>query len=149
MIYLEIKENVQKNICEDKLKQAVLATLDHLDRNQNIALTLVITGNEQIQTLNRQYRDDDAPTDVLSFTSGHTDPETGKLYLGDVLISYPQAKSQAKTRGHHVDDELQLLVVHGVLHLLDYDHLVPNEKEHMWDIQESILAKLDLDIDVS
>jgi probable rRNA maturation factor len=93
--------------------------------------------------LNRQYLGVDAPTDVLSFPVGEVDPESEALYLGDILISYPQALAQAEAAGHPVQAELQLLVVHGTLHLLGYDHAEEDEKTLMWKAQDEILARLE------
>ncbi|MEJ2413284.1 MAG: rRNA maturation RNase YbeY [Anaerolineales bacterium] len=76
-------------------------------------------------------------------------PSSLTLHRGDVVICYPQAASQAEKRGHAVEDELQLLVVHGVLHLLGYDHASQEEKDLMWEIQGNILADLGLEIEVS
>ena len=149
MIRFEIREQFQEQVDETLLRQAVLATLGHLGGDENVSLTVIVTGDEQIQTLNRRYRNVDAPTDVLSFSAGDTDPGTLERYLGDVLISYPQAELQAQTRGHATGDELQLLVIHGVLHLLGYDHAAPDEKTIMWERQSEILAELGLDIEVT
>jgi probable rRNA maturation factor len=83
-----------------------------------------------------------APTDVLSFPAGDIDPDTGEPYLGDVLISFPRAEAQVKSAGHPVEEEIQLLVTHGILHLLGYDHAEPEAKERMWCAQEEILEAL-------
>ncbi|HLA08708.1 MAG TPA: rRNA maturation RNase YbeY, partial [Anaerolineales bacterium] len=85
-----------------------------------------------------------APTDVLSFPASETDPETGSRYLGDILLSIPRAQEQATAAGHALDSEVQLLVVHGVLHLLGYDHAEAKEKRKMWKAQEEILVQLGL-----
>jgi len=105
-------------------------------------LTVLISDDAQLHELNRQYLGIDAPTDVLSFPADETDPDTGERYLGDVIISHPRAASQAASAGHSLEDELRLLVVHGVLHLLGYDHAAPDEKAHMWEIQAQILRSL-------
>jgi probable rRNA maturation factor len=110
-------------------------------------LTLVITGDEQVHALNRRYRQVDAPTDVLAFATDETAGQDSFVsapgepaYLGDVIISYPRAEAQAQAGGHPVSAELQLLVVHGVLHLLGYDHATPAQKRKMWAAQAGILA---------
>jgi probable rRNA maturation factor len=107
-------------------------------------LTIVVTDDKRLQQLNRDYLEIDAPTDVLSFPSGEVDPETGKTYLGDVLISFTRAAAQAEAGGHPVEDELKLLVVHGVLHLLGFDHREEEDKERMWAAQTQILKNLGL-----
>ena len=98
-----------------------------------------------MQELNRQYRDIDTPTDVLSFPADFTDPESEAPYLGDILISYPRAEKQAAAGGHSTLAELQLLVVHGVLHLLGFDHAQVQEKAEMWAAQSEILHRLGLE----
>jgi probable rRNA maturation factor len=98
----------------------------------------------RLQELNRDYLGIDAPTDVLSFPASETDPETGARYLGDILISVPRAQSQAEAAGHALESEVQLLVVHGVLHLLGHDHAKPEEKRRMWKAQAEILESLGL-----
>jgi len=84
----------------------------------------------------------DAPTDVLSFSDGDLDPETGAPYLGDILISVERAQAQARSAGHTLQEELTLLVVHGVLHLLGHDHAEPEQKARMWSLQAEILTDL-------
>jgi probable rRNA maturation factor len=81
---------------------------------------------------------------VLSFPAGEYDPETGSRYLGDILISTAYAARQAAQYGHSPEAETQLLVIHGVLHLLGYDHAEPEEKERMWAEQTAILQLLGL-----
>lgn len=124
------------------LEQAAQVTLDLEGPDQHIDLTIVLTDDDYIQDLNRQYLDIDAPTDVLSFPLDDVDPDTGNLYIGDVIISYPRAQAQAQVAGHSVEAELQLLTVHGVLHLLGHDHADDNEKESMWAAQEQVLTQL-------
>ena len=84
------------------------------------------------------------PTDVLSFPASETDPDTGASYIGDILISIPRAQAQADAAGHPLEAEVQLLVVHGVLHLLGYDHADAEEKALMWKAQAEILTGLGL-----
>jgi probable rRNA maturation factor len=72
----------------------------------------------------------------------------GAGYLGDIVISLPRARHQASAAGHSLNDELQLLVVHGVLHLLGHDHDTPNRKKKMWAVQDEILRNLGVRIDV-
>jgi probable rRNA maturation factor len=100
---------------------------------------LVLTDDKQMLELNRTYLGIEAPTDVLAFPSGEVDPETGAYYLGDVLVSYPRAAAQAAAAGHPVEAELQLLVVHGMLHLCGYDHIDAISKAAMWERQAEIL----------
>jgi len=122
------------------LEHAARAALDHQSADGD--LTLVLTGEEQLQRLNRDYLGVDAPTDVLSFPASETDPETGRRYLGDILLSIPRAEAQARAAGHPLADEARLLVVHGVLHLLGHDHAEADEKARMWKAQGEILERL-------
>lgn len=121
-------------------------------------LSLVITGDETLRQLNREYLGIDAVTDVLSFPAqgevenGWTPfvsaPEA-MAYLGDIVISYPQAARQAEAAGHAVADELCLLAIHGALHLLGYDHATAQEEAAMWREQAAALARLDIPVQVA
>lgn len=126
----------------DLLIEAARETLRQAGSPVESDLTIVITDDHQLQALNRQFLGIDAPTDVLSFPTHEADPETGDVYLGDILISYPQAIVQSHAGGHSIQDELQLLVVHGVLHLLGYDHAQDAERERMWAVQADTLQYL-------
>ena len=124
---------------EALLRRAALETLGQTGASQQSELSIVLSSESHLHMLNLQHLGIDAPTDVLSFPAGETDPDTGDLYLGDILISYPHAQAQAEAGGHSLRDELQLLVVHGVLHLLDYDHADEDGKSRMWAVQRSVL----------
>ena len=127
---------------EELLERAARAALEY--ESQDGELSIVLTDDARLQELNRDYLGIDAPTDVLSFPASETDPQTGARYIGDILISVPRAQSQADAAGHALESELQLLVVHGVLHLLGHDHADPKEKKRMWQAQAEILKSLDL-----
>lgn len=126
---------------------AANVAMTHQLVSEGAALTILLTDNEYIQELNRQYRGEDRPTDVLSFSAGEPMPGSEGLleYLGDIAIAVPVAEEQATEKGHGLLAELQLLAIHGVLHLVGYDHLEPDEKEIMWDVQGTILARLGLE----
>jgi len=128
---------------EEMLIDAARATLD-LTGAPDADLTLVLTGDERIRSLNRDFLDIDAPTDVLSFPADEADPETDRRYLGDVIISLPRAAEQAAAHGHEVKAEVQLLVVHGILHLLGHDHAEAGDKTRMWTAQAEVLEMLGL-----
>jgi probable rRNA maturation factor len=146
MIYVQIAEIYFQDGLEDLLIKTAQAALQHqTPENSEDELTIVLTGDEEIQQLNHQYLGIDAPTDVLSFSGGDIDPENNKRYLGDVIISYPRAKSQAAARRGSDASELQLLVVHGVLHLSGYDHAEELQKNEMWVLQAQVLKELGLD----
>jgi probable rRNA maturation factor len=141
MIFLEIHPEHAPAVPGSVLEEAAQTAL----RQQAAAqadLTIVITGDEVIRGLNRDFLGEDRPTDVLSFPADEADPETGRQYLGDVVISLPRAGEGAQRGGHALEAELQLLVVHGVLHLLGHDHADAEEKERMWTAQAEILTAL-------
>lgn len=143
----EVSPEFVAQVRPELLERAVRAAFSAAGRACSGELTVVITDEQQIQALNRDYRGVDAPTDVLAF--GEVD-EQGVFvtapdavpYLGDIVISYPRAAEQAASYAHEVDDELTILVVHGVLHLLGYDHEMPQDKEEMWGVQEEALNAL-------
>ncbi|MCE9645589.1 MAG: rRNA maturation RNase YbeY [Chloroflexi bacterium] len=126
------------------LERAARLTLDHESAPADADMTIVLTDDAQLHELNREYLGVDAPTDVLSFPASETDPETGLPYLGDILISIPHATRQAQAAGHPVEAEVQLLVVHGTLHLLGHDHAEPEEKARMWEAQAEVMSRLGL-----
>jgi len=124
------------------IEQAALQALQRGGSSAQVDLSIVLTNDEELRRLNLQFLGIDAPTDVLSFPAGEHDPETANLYLGDVIISLPSAQSQAEQGGHTIEDELRLLTVHGVLHLLGFDHAEAGDRDHMWLLQDAILADL-------
>jgi probable rRNA maturation factor len=140
---IDIEIDPELTFPSDLLEQAARAVLD-LAGAPEADLSLVISGDERLQSLNREFLGKDAPTDVLSFPSDETDPETGRAYLGDVIISLERAAEQAQARGHAVEAEVQLLAVHGVLHLLGHDHAEADEKQRMWSAQAAALERLGL-----
>lgn len=105
-------------------------------------LTVVLAGEEEVRSLNRRFSGLDRATDVLSFPSGVVDPDTARVYHGDVVIAVPVARRQAARAGHSLAEEVQLLVIHGVLHLRGFDHGGSAERRRMWSIQRSIQADL-------
>jgi probable rRNA maturation factor len=123
------------------IQSTAAATLTAESVDSPAALTILITDDNALQNLNRDFLGLDEPTDVLSFPAG--DPMPGmEPYLGDIAISLPRATAQAEAAGHPVAAELQLLTVHGVLHLLGHDHAEPEEKAAMWAAQAAVLATL-------
>ena len=141
MISIEIDHGL--SFPDKLLERAARATLD-LTGAPDADLSVVLTGDSRIQALNRDFLGTDAPTDVLSFPAEESDPETGRGYLGDVIISLARAIDQAAERGHAVEAEVQLLVVHGVLHLVGHDHVKAEEKTRMWAVQSQVLERLNI-----
>lgn len=142
MIYLQIDENLALPMAEELLEKAALATLQHEGVSDEVDLTVVISNDDTLHQLNLEFMGIDGPTDVLSFPAGIVDPDTGRTYLGDVIISLPRAEAQAPENGQSVEGEVLLLAVHGVLHLLGHDHAEPEEKERMWAAQAAVLSGL-------
>lgn len=142
MIQVEVAAPYAAWLDPEALRRAAEAVLAHEQVPRPWSLSIQVTDNETVHRLNRRFRGVDAPTDVLSFPDGSVDPESGAVYLGDIVIAYPYAAAQAERAGHAVADELTLLVVHGTLHLLGYDHAEPEEKARMWAVQQAVLERL-------
>jgi probable rRNA maturation factor len=111
------------------------------------ALSLMISDDARLHALNLEFLGEDHPTDVLSFPSGETaggetGSDAGVRYYGDIAISLPAARAQARAAKHSLLAEMQLLVVHGVLHLLGHDHARAKDTAEMWQVQADILAAL-------
>lgn len=137
----------RRHIEPGRLKEAARLTLAHENVSGRVELTIAITGDDQVRALNRQYRGVDSPTDVLAFDQATAEARFAAVpgapaYLGDVIISYPRADMQASSGGHSAMDELLLLVVHGVLHLLGHDHATRGQKRKMWAAQENVLHEM-------
>lgn len=134
-------------VAKESIQRAARAALTHESAEGD--LSVVLTDDAHLQELNRDFLGVDGPTDVLSFPSDESDPQSGRKYLGDILISVPRAAQQAQAAGHAVEAEVQLLVIHGVLHLLRHDHAEAAEKRRMWAAQAAILQSIGLgDIEV-
>lgn len=120
---------------EASLQEAAWHALNAGRAGAPCALTVTLTSAGRVQELNREYAGLDEPTDVLSFAA-EDQPyavEPGEPpYLGDVVIAVPVAEEQARELGHSLLAELQMLVIHGTLHLLGYDHGTPEEQAEMW-----------------
>ena len=124
----------------DYLDNVIYRTLEH-EKVNNAIFSIIFVDEEKIRTLNRDYRGIDRVTDVISFAL-----EDDKLYnnidlrvLGDIYICIPRMMEQAKQYGHSEKRELSFLVVHGLLHLLGYDHIEKEDEKKMFSLQELIL----------
>ncbi len=144
MINIESIPNLSPVIPLERVENAALAALKHQSAPTEVELTIVLSNDIQLRELNLQWMGINAPTDVLSFPADENDPETGSRYLGDILISVETAARQAARAGHSVEAEVQLLTVHGILHLLGHDHAEEQEKARMWAAQAEILETLGL-----
>ena len=122
----------------------------------NVEISLVITNQERIQELNRDYRGKDQPTDVLSFSMSEQKveedpvafigPPDGLIHLGEVIISYPQALLQAAESGHSIKQEMATLIIHGVLHIQGYDHEKPEMEPAMKAKESQMLSALEKEL---
>ena len=146
---VQVAPDYAGTVSAERLKALARTVLQHegWEGTRPAELTLVITDDAGIQALNRDFLGNDAPTDVLAFSAMEEDgpfvaaPEASG-YLGDVIISYPRAVAQAQEQAHSPEQELDLLAVHGILHLLGYDHADDEEKAVMWAQQDAILNTL-------
>jgi probable rRNA maturation factor len=138
-IHLQVEEGILFN--PHSMDRIAEATLQREEISSS-EMTIVFTGNDQIREMNRKFAGEDKVTDVLSFPDGSTDPDSELRYLGDILIAIPVAREQAKARAIELQNEISLLIVHGTLHLLGYDHANPDDKSVMWDLQNKILKEL-------
>jgi probable rRNA maturation factor len=138
---------------EDSLPEAWLVEVARealtAENKTGVELSILITGQEMIQELNRRYLREDYPTDVLSFAMLESEegeepfpcPGDGIQHLGEVIISYPQAALQAAEHSHSPEKEMAVLLIHGILHLLGYDHAAP-EGERAMKERETVILKL-------
>jgi len=143
LIETELPGDLQEEAARSHVRRAAAATLGRENAPAASTLSILLAGDDHVRRLNRDYREVDKPTDVLSFPA---EPDTPPMahYLGDVIIAVPVAVHQATAAGHSFVDELYLLVVHGVLHLLGHDHMDAAEKERMWAVQDAVLADMGL-----
>ena len=130
-------------LSEERLRRLAEAVLRAESTSGQVAV--VITDDEGIRELNRDFIGNDEPTDVLAFSAqeeaeGFVAAPEVDYYLGDVIVSYPRAVAQAKEAGHPTEHEIALLITHGLLHLLGYDHGEERERTSMWARQAAILA---------
>ncbi|MBR5543109.1 MAG: rRNA maturation RNase YbeY [Oscillospiraceae bacterium] len=138
------------------IEKAVRASLDFEKVEQACDVCIMVTDDENIRTLNKEHRKIDRATDVLSFpmltlspgqkievSPFEIDESTGAVMLGDIVISIERAKAQAEEYGHSVEREMAFLSVHGMLHLLGYDHELSEEDEKLhFSRQEEILESM-------
>jgi metalloprotein, YbeY/UPF0054 family len=143
MISIQFSDVPSDKTIKAVLQKAAKAALE----KTNAEISIVVSDDEYIQTLNREYRSVDKPTDVLSFPSEEVDPESGVRYLGDIIISLPRATAQAIEANHPLVEELSMLAIHGVLHLRGYDHQNEAEKKEMWQLQAAYLQMLGIVMD--
>lgn len=140
---LEI-EGFEDFVEEEKVREYIEKVLTkEYDSEVPVYISLLLTGNDEIQVINREYREKDAPTDVISFAYHESDDfEIGPYdTLGDIVISLERVVEQAKEYNHSPKREFYYVLTHGLLHLLGYDHIEPEDKVVMRKKEEEILGK--------
>ena len=143
------ENNTNGEINYKLIEKVISEALRYEGVNDNTEVSVTIVDNEEIRKINNKFRNIDRATDVLSFPLIDFDNESlpddgSKIYLGDIIISIERAKEQAKEYGHSIDREIGFLTAHSMLHLLGYDHMVPEEEKEMFAKQEEILNNLGL-----
>lgn len=147
--------------CEALAKDVITFTIDHEEFPYEAEVNLTLVDNEEIHTINREYRNIDRPTDVLSFPmlsyeaagdfskleddyDDNFNPDTGEILLGDIVISVDKVAEQAESYGHSQKREYAFLIVHSMLHLFGYDHMTPEEAADMEAKQRQILDEMNI-----
>ncbi len=142
------------------IKKVLETGLEYLGQpTGQLEVSLSFVGEDEIRELNKEYRDTDKVTDVLSFPTvdnpergvidlashaSDLNPETWLLNLGDIIICLPRAKQQAKEYGHSLKREVAFLSLHSLLHLLGYDHMNQADEKQMTAVQNAVLDKLNI-----
>lgn len=142
MLEISIPNRFRKQIPILSLEKATEATLKACHRPVADRIALRISTNRVLRNFNKRFRGLDEVTDVLSFEDEYDDPEDGSHMLGDILISLEKAEEQSIVGGHTLEQELEMLLVHGVLHLCGYDHGEKKEYAKMTAMQDQILTSL-------
>ena len=159
---LEFENQLEEDFSslEERYRHIMETAFSMLDVKINYEVDVSLVDDETIHEMNRDYREIDRATDVLSFPmhdfpapgdfslleeeSDLMNPETGEVLLGDIVISVDHVRAQAKEYGHSELREFSFLIAHSMLHLLGYDHMDDDEREEMESLQESILQGLDI-----
>jgi len=161
-INIEYETEIELNLpYEDIIKSVINESIDYEKCPYEVEVNVILTDNKEIHQINKDHRDVDSPTDVLSFpmvdyenpsdfegiedkTEDYFNPDTGELMLGDIVISVEKVIEQAQEYGHSIKRELAFLVAHSMMHLFGYDHMVPEEATIMEAKQNEVLNKLSI-----
>jgi probable rRNA maturation factor len=146
-VSIEISNESGMTVEETALVSVARHALDEMGVNPMVELSMLLINTEHMAELNKRWMESEGPTDVLAFPMDELDPERGPGHvpgdtpalLGDVVLCPAVARQQARQAGHSTADELHLLTVHGVLHLLGYDHADPEEEREMFALQNRLL----------
>lgn len=134
---------------ETLIELCTKAALKEEDIEDDAEVSVTLVDNARIQELNKEFRNIDRETDVLSFPLGgdegyEVDPDNDAILLGDIVISLEKAKAQAEEYGHSYEREVAFLITHSLFHLLGYDHTTPEEEKEMFEKQEKVLTELNI-----
>ena len=149
MVKLRLRLRCENGVrCPWALRRRILRAARAVLETEGITgpceLSVLLTDDEGIHVLNREFRQVDRPTDVLSFPMGDVDPRTGRLLLGDMVLNTERAAAQGVEYGHGPEHEISYLTVHSVLHLLGYDHMDEGEmKKAMRAREKAVMAVLE------
>lgn len=134
---------------EGLIRKVIEKTLEIECMRENFQVSVILVDDIQIQEINKEYREIDSPTDVLSFplleggelekNASSLDIDTGEIVLGDIAISLERAEEQSRDYGHSMEREISYLTVHGMLHLLGFDHEEDDDRKVMREKEESVL----------
>ena len=161
-VNIQVFEELESLVSGEFLEQVARHALDVGKSAADTEVSVVITDDEEVRKLNKLHRGVDEYTDVLSFSFTHHGqyygdgelppersagvefvlPQGKQATLGEVIISYPQARRQAEQSGDSVDEELAVLLAHGVLHLLGHDHEIPGDRAEMEKVQAQVLRRV-------
>jgi probable rRNA maturation factor len=152
IISVKYEKGIRPAITKNYLQRIAEITIRNLNIQNNIEMGIVITDDAQIKELNRNYRNINNSTDVLSFhmnfnedkelSADFISPPDHIKHIGEVIISYETAVRQAKQNSITVKDELSFLLVHGILHLMNYDHMEEHDREIMEEKEKAIFDKI-------
>ncbi len=139
---ISIHPDFQERVKKTWVKKIINEVSINFPEHKNDQVSIVFEKDDKLQELNSQYRGIEETTDVLSFEGGYLNPELNINFLGEIFISVPQADRQSHEAQSRLQDELSLLITHGLLHLLGYDHMSPEDQTIMWNKQDELLASI-------
>lgn len=142
MISIHVRKPYIRKVSKKRIIHVVKQTLIDQQQDESFDLSILVCSDMEITTYNKMYRQIDQPTDVLSFTNNEIDPETNSRILGDIVVSFDTAYSQAQQAKNDLQTEIDMLIIHGVLHLLGFDHDDVTNKSIMWKNQYKLHKKL-------
>jgi rRNA maturation RNase YbeY len=137
-IHIIVEKDFRNLVEPSQLICTANTVISYFNKN-DLELTISIVNEKAIRDLNIKFRSIDSVTDVLSFSANEINPETGNTYFGDVIISYPVVEKQSKSLNKRISAEMDLLIIHGILHLFGYDHGSKAEENKMFSLQTKLM----------